>query len=302
MDMTAIDLNAVIAEFEAHRLGQEVEGCQYREAELAFFRDIVEGVVRQQRVIDPLVDRHLAQGSRLNRVDSILRAILRGGAYEMLMRKDVPSRVVITEYVDLAHAFFEGEEPKVVNGILDKLAREIEARGLPGRRDGVMINGVEHDEARKLGEFEIIARYFAPLAKNPAALGLLDDAAVLAVPEGHELVLTTDTIIEGVHFLAGDSPASIGHKALAVDLSDLAPRGTRPEACLSDLAFARPALQRIRSRRLALRGSVSFGTRADLDLVDHDTFLDTRTDERRRRRTSAFPASKEPLTRGARGK
>jgi N utilization substance protein B len=125
MDMTAIDLSEVIAEFETHRLGQEVEGCQYREAEPQFFRDIVEGVVRQQRRIDPLVDRHLAEGWRLNRVDSILRAILRAGAYEMLLRKDVPSRVVITEYVDLAHAFFEGEEPKVVNGILDKLAREI---------------------------------------------------------------------------------------------------------------------------------------------------------------------------------
>jgi N utilization substance protein B len=124
MDMTAIDLNRVIAEFEAHRLGQEVEGCQYCDAETQFFRDIVEGVVREQRRLDPLVDRHLAQGWRLNRVDSILRAILRAGAYEMLMRKDVPSRVVITEYVDLAHAFFEGEEPKVVNGILDKLGHE----------------------------------------------------------------------------------------------------------------------------------------------------------------------------------
>ena len=124
MDMTAIDLTRVIAEFEAHRLGQEVEGCQYPEAEAAFFRDIVEGVVRDQRSIDPLVDRHLAEGWRLNRVDSILRAILRAGAYEMLMRKDVPPRVIINEYVDLAHAFFEGEEPRVVNGILDKLGHE----------------------------------------------------------------------------------------------------------------------------------------------------------------------------------
>jgi transcription antitermination protein NusB len=124
MDMTGIDLNRVIAEFEAHRLGQEVEGSQYCDAEAQFFRDIVEGVVREQRRIDPLVDRHLAEGWRLNRVDSILRAILRAGAYEMLMRKDVPPRVVITEYVDLAHAFFEGEEPKVVNGILDKLGHE----------------------------------------------------------------------------------------------------------------------------------------------------------------------------------
>lgn len=121
MDMTAIDLNRVIAEFEAHRLGQEVEGCQYPHAEAEFFRDIVEGVVREQRSIDPLIDGHLAEGWRLNRVDSILRAILRTGTYEMLRRKDVPPRVIISEYVDLAHAFFEGEEPKVVNGILDKV-------------------------------------------------------------------------------------------------------------------------------------------------------------------------------------
>jgi transcription antitermination protein NusB len=125
MDMTAIDLGRVIAEFEAYRLGQEVEDSQYCEAEAAFFRALVEGVVREQLRIDPLIDGHLAEGWRLHRVDSILRAILRAGSYEMLMRKDVPARVVITEYVDLAHAFFAGEEPKVVNGILDKLGREL---------------------------------------------------------------------------------------------------------------------------------------------------------------------------------
>jgi N utilization substance protein B len=124
MDMTGIDLTRVIAEFETHRLGKEVEGTQYCDAELQFFRDIVEGVVREQLRIDPLIDRHLAEGWRLNRVDSILRAILRAGTFEMLMRNDVPSKVVISEYVDLAHAFFDGEEPKVVNGILDKLAHE----------------------------------------------------------------------------------------------------------------------------------------------------------------------------------
>jgi N utilization substance protein B len=124
MDMTGIDLTQVIAEFEAHRFGQEIEGSQYCDAEGAFFRDLVHGVVREQLRIDPLIDRHLAEGWRLNRVDSILRAILRAGAYEILIRGDVPSRVVISEYVDLAHAFFEGDEPKVVNGILDKLARE----------------------------------------------------------------------------------------------------------------------------------------------------------------------------------
>jgi N utilization substance protein B len=133
MDMTGIDLSQVIKEFEAHRLGQEIEGSQYCEAEAEFFRDLVEGVVREQLRIDPLVDRHLAEGWRLNRVDSILRAILRAGAYEILMRGDVPSRVVITEYLDLAHAFFAGEEPKVVNGILDKLARETRPQDFAAR-------------------------------------------------------------------------------------------------------------------------------------------------------------------------
>ena len=136
MDMTGIDLTQVVAEFEAHRLGQEIEGCQYADAEPAFFRDLVEGVVREQLKIDPLIDRQLAEGWRLTRVDSILRAILRAGAYEILTRDDVPTRVAISEYVDIAHAFFAEDEPKVVNGILDQLAhrerpREFATEGNP---------------------------------------------------------------------------------------------------------------------------------------------------------------------------
>ena len=122
--MTGIDLNEVIAEFETHRLGKEIEGCQFRDAEGAFFRDLVEGVVREQLTIDPLIDKQLAEGWRLTRVDSILRAILRAGAYEILIRSDVPARVAISEYVDIAHAFFSEEEPKVVNGILDQIAHK----------------------------------------------------------------------------------------------------------------------------------------------------------------------------------
>lgn len=125
MDMTGIDLTDVIAEFEAHRLGKVIEDCQYAEAEADFFRDLIEGVVREQLKIDPLIDQQLAEGWRLTRVDSILRAILRAGAYELMFREDVPAPVVITEYVDIAHAFFAGDEPKVVNGVLDKLAHKV---------------------------------------------------------------------------------------------------------------------------------------------------------------------------------
>jgi thiamine-monophosphate kinase len=96
-----------------------------------------------------------------------------------------------------------------------------------------------HVEGGHLGEFELIARYFAPLAQDAAALSLRDDAAVLRPPEGQEIVLSCDTVIAGVHFLADDPPESIAHKALAVNLSDLAAKGARPYAYL--LALALPA-------------------------------------------------------------
>ena len=136
MDMTGIDLTEVVAEFEAHRFGREIEGCQYTEAEPAFFRDLVEGVVREQLRIDPLIDKQLAEGWRLTRVDSILRAILRAGAYEILVRGDVPARVVISEYVDIAHAFFAEEEPKVVNGILDRIGHKSRPREFAAEESG----------------------------------------------------------------------------------------------------------------------------------------------------------------------
>jgi N utilization substance protein B len=135
MDMTGIDLTQVVAEFEAHRLGQEIEGCQYTPAEAEFFRDLIEGVVRDQLKIDPLIDQQLAEGWRLTRVDSILRAILRAGAYEILTRDDVPARVAISEYVDIAHAFFSEEEPKVVNGILDQLAHKARPQEFAAQKD-----------------------------------------------------------------------------------------------------------------------------------------------------------------------
>ena len=100
-----------------------------------------------------------------------------------------------------------------------------------------MASGAKRGKRDSAGEFDIIARYFAPLATNPAALGLLDDAAVLAIPEGQELVATCDTIIAGVHFLSSDPPDTIGYKAVAVSLSDLAGKGARPHIYLLSVAF-----------------------------------------------------------------
>jgi thiamine-monophosphate kinase len=103
----------------------------------------------------------------------------------------------------------------------------------------VMAKGPQRASKDRLGEFDIIARYFGPLATDKAALGLRDDAAVLMLSEGHELVATCDTLIEGVHFLKDDPPASIGHKALAVNLSDLAAKGARGCAYLLSLTLPR---------------------------------------------------------------
>ena len=111
------------AEFEVIRLGKEVDGEQYRDADAAFFRDLVTGVVRDQRELDPAIHAVLVADWPLPRIDITLRAILRSGAYELKCRPDVPARVVITEYVDVAKAFFDVDVQGMVNGVLDALAR-----------------------------------------------------------------------------------------------------------------------------------------------------------------------------------
>ena len=103
------------------------------EIDETFLAELLRGVVRRQRDIDPLVDGQLATGWRLARVDSTLRAILRVGVYELMERGEVPARVVIDEYIDIAHAFFASDEPRVVNGVLDKLARKLRPDELGGR-------------------------------------------------------------------------------------------------------------------------------------------------------------------------
>jgi N utilization substance protein B len=127
MDIAGAGINDIFAEFESHWLGNEVEGDTYLPAEAAFFRDVVAGVVRDQNKLDLLLDEALSKGWPLKRIDAILRAVLRAGAYELDHRKDVPARVVIKEYVDVAHAFVEGEETGLVNAVLDQIARQFRA-------------------------------------------------------------------------------------------------------------------------------------------------------------------------------
>ena len=127
MDIAQTGVNEILAQFEGHWIGREVEGNQYLPAEAAFFRAIVTGVLHEQRSLDPLIDAALAATWPLVRLEAILRAVLRAGAFELAHRSDVPARVVVAEYVDVANAFVEREETGMVNAVLDHLARKLRA-------------------------------------------------------------------------------------------------------------------------------------------------------------------------------
>lgn len=127
MDIAATPLHEILAQFESHWIGREVEGEQYLPAEEGFFRDIVNGVVEGQRKLDPLVDQALESSWPLKRVEAILRSVLRAGAWELDKRRDIPARVVVSEYVDVANAFVDRDETGMVNAVLDEVARRLRA-------------------------------------------------------------------------------------------------------------------------------------------------------------------------------
>lgn len=116
-DLNKIATDTVIADGEGQPGGDKLAA---REPE--HFRKVIFGVVADQGVLDPDIDANLAKDWTLGRVDTTLRAILRAGAYELRSMPDVPLKVVINEYINIAHAFFDGPEPKVVNAVLDALA------------------------------------------------------------------------------------------------------------------------------------------------------------------------------------
>jgi N utilization substance protein B len=123
--MESTQLVRLLDEFHQHRLGHEIEDDQYTQAEVEFFDDLVRGVAAREDEIDTLLKERLVQGWSLERLDKTMLQILRAGVYELLARPDVPIGSVISEYVDVAHAFFEPREAKFVNGVLDAVGKAV---------------------------------------------------------------------------------------------------------------------------------------------------------------------------------
>jgi len=123
-EMEGTPIARLLKEFHDHRLGATIEDEEYHAAERDFFDDIVTGADARRADLDALISGRLAVGWTLERLDRPMRAILRAGAYELVARADVPVATVITEYVDVAHAFYDKRESGFVNGLLDALAKE----------------------------------------------------------------------------------------------------------------------------------------------------------------------------------
>ncbi|MBR0552578.1 transcription antitermination factor NusB [Stakelama marina] len=126
-EMEGTPVPTLLHEFHHHRLGATIEEVEYADADVDFFDDIVTGVDARRDEIDGKIAARLSSGWSLERLDKPMRQILRAGTYELIARPDVPKGAIITEYVDVAHAFYDKREAGFVNGLLDAVGKD--ARG-----------------------------------------------------------------------------------------------------------------------------------------------------------------------------
>jgi len=136
MELSGTDAETVILEFISDRFGKEIDGEVYLAADQKLFAELVRGVVARQMEIDPLVARTVSENWALPRLDATLRALIRTATYELMAHTDIPVKVVLSEYIDIAHAFFSGDEPGFANGVLDKVARIVRPQSFGGHESG----------------------------------------------------------------------------------------------------------------------------------------------------------------------
>ncbi|WP_370931975.1 transcription antitermination factor NusB [Bartonella sp. DGB1] len=125
MDLSGTGIYAIIKEYENFHLGKIVDNISYEQADVAWFRKLVLGVVEHQKTIDPILNNILDEKWSLSRLDMTLRAIFRVAAWEIIYERDLSLAIIISQYVDIARAFFDDEEPKVTNSVLDTLGKSI---------------------------------------------------------------------------------------------------------------------------------------------------------------------------------
>lgn len=133
MDLTSASWRRVSLEFERNRLGDDMDGAAYRDFDITLFRETLRAAVERQDDIDPEVSAAMKEGWPLGRIDPILRALFRAAAAEMLTAPKTPPLVIVSEYIDVAKAFFEGKEAKFANGVLDALARRYRPEAMAPR-------------------------------------------------------------------------------------------------------------------------------------------------------------------------
>lgn len=131
---------AVVLEFHKHRRGEVIDGVSFQDLDEDLFNELVVAVSQEPEALDALLSQVLSADWPVGRLERLLRIILRLGAYELRSRPKVPVGVVINECLDLAHAFYDGKEPGMVNGVLDRLAKTLRspeaAAGGEARRAG----------------------------------------------------------------------------------------------------------------------------------------------------------------------
>lgn len=125
LEMEGTPMAQLLHEFHTHRLGATIEDITYAHAEVDFFNDVVKGVDARLAEIDAMVASKLSEGWTLDRLDKPMRQILRAGTYELIARKDLPAKMIINEYIDVADAFYAKREKGFVNGLLDAVATAV---------------------------------------------------------------------------------------------------------------------------------------------------------------------------------
>ncbi len=216
-DSIADDDNQLLLDFDVIKLG-----------DLNYLRRLLDAIPAKVPELDRAIDGCASRSMDL--VDPVELAILRLGAFELAYESDVPRRVVIDECIELAKSLCDSDGYKFVNAVLDKLVFQ-------GERSADSETNLA--QASESGEFELIRNYFVRGTQDIADIvqGIGDDAAVVRVPDSGQMAVTTDTLVEGVHFPSKANPSDIGYKCLAVSASDLAAMGAKPAFATLNLAI-----------------------------------------------------------------